>query len=154
MNLSDQVCSLELAKKLKDLGVKQDSLFVYEYFNDTCYAPKFIPFAIAKPLPNGCKQYSAFTVSELLELLPAMIDAKIDEPFNYFWLTINKRQVKNIQYIINYHCDTIAMDRFPLLPNYFLKNNIYDEKLADCCAKMLIHLIENGFIENEINPKD
>ena len=29
MKLEDQVCSLELAKRLKELGVKQDSLYSY-----------------------------------------------------------------------------------------------------------------------------
>ena len=33
MKLEDQVCSLELAKKLKELGVKQDSLFYWNLYS-------------------------------------------------------------------------------------------------------------------------
>ena len=32
MKLEDQVVSLELAKKLKELGVKQESLFYWGYY--------------------------------------------------------------------------------------------------------------------------
>jgi hypothetical protein len=135
MNLSDQVCSLELAKRLKELGVKQDSLFVYEYFNDTCYAPKFIPFAIAKPLPYGCKQYSAFNVAELGQLLPDFISTK-DNEIGYI-----KTQKKDEEWKIYVHMVTKIII-------YFDKNE------ANARAKMLIHLLENGLIENETNPKD
>ena len=31
MKLEEQVCSLELAKELKELGVKQDSMFYWEH---------------------------------------------------------------------------------------------------------------------------
>ena len=33
MKLEQQVCSLELAQKLKELGVKQESLFYWTYSN-------------------------------------------------------------------------------------------------------------------------
>jgi len=37
MELEKQVCSLALAKKLKELGVKQESLFVYYSDNEPFY---------------------------------------------------------------------------------------------------------------------
>ena len=66
MELSDQICSLELAKKLKELGVKQESLFWYTIYVDQTYDihyqfdSKYIPPA----------HYAAFTVAELGEMLP------------------------------------------------------------------------------------
>ena len=76
MKLKDQVCSLKLAKKLKELGVKQKSLFGYiedskcpttgkerirlEYINEK------------EAIKDGWhKYYSAFTSSELGEMLRA-----------------------------------------------------------------------------------
>lgn len=37
MKLQDQVCLLEQAKKLKELGVAQDSLFRYCYYRDNSF---------------------------------------------------------------------------------------------------------------------
>ena len=58
MKLEDQVCSLELAKRLKALGVKQESAF---YF----YGDGSVQFG--KAMGWTC---SAFTVAELGEMLP------------------------------------------------------------------------------------
>jgi len=61
MKLEDQVCSLELAKKLKELGVKQENA-TFNWFDDhgTIYvSDKFKPFWAA----------AAFTVAELGEML-------------------------------------------------------------------------------------
>lgn len=70
MRLEDQVCSLELAKKLKELGVKQEGAF---------YWIGKLPFdGLGKRyyelergfLPNDDDVCSAFTVAELGEMLP------------------------------------------------------------------------------------
>lgn len=60
MKLKDQVCSLELAKRLKELGVPQGSLFYWTY----CEA-WFITYRHPE---NESNPLSAFTVSELGEL--------------------------------------------------------------------------------------
>lgn len=146
MNLENEVVSLELAKKLLTLGVKQDSLFVWEFYDDKCFGVKFIPYAVVPDQMNNFKIYSAFTVGELMELLPAFIDTKMNEPFNIFWLSIKKRSAKNIQYIARYVCDSIpgnALDN----PFYEITHphiNAHAEKLSDCLALMLISLIEDG----------
>jgi len=64
MDIENQVCSLELAKKLLTLGVKQNSLFYWDWHSDTCYAVKFVPYSCP-----GIERYSAFTVAELGEML-------------------------------------------------------------------------------------
>ena len=111
MNLSDQVVSLDLAKKLKDLGVKQDSLF-YWTIGGVVYRGE-MPFW----LPENP---SAFTASELGELLP-------------LWFECAKREKQD------WTC------RF-----FDKKSNLYHHSFAvimvDAMAKILIHLIENGFI--------
>ena len=82
MKLEDQVCSLEMAKKLKELGVKQESLFGwYEY---TCDVDKkssgnaYIAYCdcVEEHEDSDASSYfhskliaSAFTVAELGEML-------------------------------------------------------------------------------------
>ena len=76
MKLENQVCSLDLAKRLKELGVNQESLWwwVEDIASNIhlCYINKadmFHSIKIAKePLPVN--SYSAFTVAELGEMLP------------------------------------------------------------------------------------
>lgn len=59
MKLENQVCSLELAKRLKELGVKQDSLWVWvDRLNNSTVC---LSQQVQKLIPI----YSAFTVSEL-----------------------------------------------------------------------------------------
>jgi hypothetical protein len=77
MNLEQQVCSLELAKRLKKLGVKQQSLFWYEQVKiagrnewkkewELCFNNNSSPF-------SNDHIASAFTVAELGEMLPIQI---------------------------------------------------------------------------------
>lgn len=70
MKLENQVCSLELAKKLKELGVKKESLFYHleDTFGDKTY--RGIVNEIGNNPKGGNTYYSAFTVAELGEMLP------------------------------------------------------------------------------------
>lgn len=160
MKLEDQVVSLELAKKLKELRIIKPSIFgwIYHQHSDAqAWAckhkePNASWYVIRGTndhksiLWEGDKEISAFTISELMDLLPACVDKTVDEPFNFHWLHLKKRQVKNIQWIANYICDSTSDERgwdfFPLFDP-----NIYDEKLADCLAKLIIKLIESGLIK-------
>src|SRR5213080_1394008 len=66
MRLEEQVTSLELAKKLKELGVPQESLYYW-------YTSEFgEPHIEHKPSNNvrDWESVSAFTVAELGEMLP------------------------------------------------------------------------------------
>lgn len=62
MKLEDQVCSLELAKRLKELGLKQDSYFWWDLS-----IPGFVRVHF-KPCSEN--DISAFSVAELGEMLP------------------------------------------------------------------------------------
>ena len=70
MRLENQVCSLELAKRLKELGVKQESL---HYWAKTLGENE--PELDASPFATEFGCYSAFTVAELGEMLPKGITA-------------------------------------------------------------------------------
>jgi hypothetical protein len=65
MELEKQVCSLELAKKLKELGVKQES---YWYWLQMTEGPRLFTLVEAVRL-DPIFPYSAFTVAELGEVL-------------------------------------------------------------------------------------
>ena len=79
MKLKDQVCSLELAKRLKELGVKQESEFIWALNEGGNYSLVF---------NDGSEDYvSAFNVAELGELLKKSNHA-LPRPFelwNYEW---------------------------------------------------------------------
>ena len=66
MKLQNQVTSLELSKKLKELGVKQESLFYWQMLPNGEF---FLRAGTATF--NGCKIIaSAFSVAEIGEMLP------------------------------------------------------------------------------------
>jgi hypothetical protein len=66
MNLADQVTNLQLSKRLKELGVKQEGLFAWGYNDDRSdygiYTKRDIHF-----MGEDC---IAFTVAEIGEMLP------------------------------------------------------------------------------------
>src|SRR5437870_1122547 len=64
MDLEAQVVSTDIAKKLKALGVKQQSLFHWERLKNG----KYTLTGFADIASEGC--YAAYTVAELGEVLP------------------------------------------------------------------------------------
>ena len=118
MELSKQVVSLELAKRLKELGVKQDSLFYWQGTEKLHYVINFEKqFEWA-----GCENYLAFTTAELGEMLPAKIAThKIDSENQYYCCFDNSASpITGI--------------------------SIMEKTEADARAKMLIYLLENKLI--------
>ena len=78
MKLEDQVCSLELAKKLKELGVKQESLWSWcweeDYDGTRCNTPSLRLTSEVYGARDSIGRHveiiaSAFTVAELGEML-------------------------------------------------------------------------------------
>jgi len=102
MNLENQVCSLEPSKRLRELGVPQESLFYWgNYGNQTVifskaewgeYIGKWEKSSIsnAKEIASGL--VSAFTVAELGEMLPDFVDG-------YKWIEIGRY---DNQWVIQY----------------------------------------------------
>ena len=111
--LEKQICLLESAKRLKELNCPQESLF---YWNQDWN--KFSISDICLLYSDGCSEsYSAYTTSELGELLPKPY--KTEKHANGKWYCNDGSEV------------------------FF--NNIETE--AEARAKMLIYLAENGLIE-------
>lgn len=140
MQLEQQVCSLELAQKLKELGVKQESLFRWRFTNDFSIKKgfKFEKEVQLKPVnPHdthfGVYSYiSAFTVAELGELIPYWLDIEGSPQIVCYG------QGKTIQ--------AVDMEKNEIVEyqGKLLEWKAYTE--ADARAKMLVYLLENKLI--------
>lgn len=133
MKIEDQCVSLEYAKKLKEIGAKQNSIFYWEksiykfifkkngekeieeYKTSLCMTPAF-------DLSRSIDYWSAFTVSELGEMLPD-------------------------------HSGTIKVDG--MWEGIIYKGNILNgckpvlsKNESDARAQMLIYLIENEIVKS------
>jgi hypothetical protein len=118
MKLEEQIVSLELAKKLKELNVKQESYFHWYRYDGSSNANEFKIGRAVTPASN-LEITSAFTVAELGEMLPhdCRTRRSVDEKGK--WLV-----------------DTLRSDRF-----------FRAATEADARAKMLIYLLEKKLIE-------
>jgi hypothetical protein len=122
MKLEDQVVSLELARKLKKLGVKQESLFCWMWQEDIeRYELVYLP---------GHHQVATFTVAELGEMLPSLIDCKE--------LTTSKIGAKWFICYKDFEGMLWADDKV----SYF-----EEDTEADARAKLLVYLIENNLCQ-------
>ena len=133
-SIERQVCSLELAKKLKKLEVKQDSLRYW------IYCPETKEWVLAqRKWTKNWKMYSAFTVAELGELLPFKIYSNpIPNPFE---LKINKLENKWEVYYLAY--ESRELNNTDLCPT------ISADTEADARAKLVIYLLENNLTKQE-----
>jgi hypothetical protein len=141
MELKHQVCSLEYAKKLEKLSVKQESTFVWWYTETMTTDVKYFPDQdwetlewCLKPRTSAMidsgRDLAAFTVAELGEMLPAVIQE---------WkLECQKRPTGG--WIVSYYCDA---KRFELKSVLACADA---DSEADARAKMLVSLLENKLI--------
>lgn len=119
MPLEKQVTSLELSKKLKELGVKQESLF---YYSRVKHEQEYkLDFGIHGPYETKDLDHkiSAFTVAELGEMLPY---AALGAYFNQFK-----------------GANDWSM-------GYGLEKTINSDTEAEARGKMLVYLRENKLI--------
>jgi len=125
MKLEKQVCSLELAKRLKELKIKQESLFQWCDISGKAW------LYYGKIINSPEMRCSAFTVAELGELLPDFIKTREE---NYF---------------ITMDCDKhICYENMEKTSEIHFMDNFDKFTEADARAKMLIYLIENKYVES------
>jgi len=163
MNLESQVVSLKLSEKLKKLGLKQVSQFYwYRQFEDDrepyllhyidCYHAEVDRKIFVSELVGAT---SAFTASELGEIIPNSVVIPDYEPFGSYRLFITKFKFVDEMgtitnnYRLNYECDTTEAGGEYAWLRRQLTSNIYDPNLANAMAMMLVYLLENGLIVND-----
>ena len=144
MDLTQQVCSLKHARKLQELGVKQDSLFYW--ISIGILNNKHVGWRLELSHNCNCEEpliaqeyYSAYTVAELGELLPFKIYSNpIPNPFE---LKINKLENKWEVYYLAY--ESRELNNTDLCPT------INANTEANARASMLIYLLENNLTKQE-----
>jgi len=131
MKLEQQVVNLELSQKLKELGVKQESLFYWNY-NDA--VPKQGWYLddenLAYPKEHTCH---AYTGAELGEMLPQILKIKKIKYQLFVSVAVDK------QWFVVYANEKDYSDNAPI--KFMMCHNE-----ANARAKMLIYLLENKFI--------
>lgn len=132
MKLEDQCCSLELAKQLKMLGVRQESVFVYQFTN-VGQNTKPIYFELRDWAGRNeiLGFVAAFTVAELGEMLPNIVVSD----FSKEWYRPFSRK-----HPVGWCCSLMEGN------HQYLEHFTADTE-ADARAKMLIHLIETGVVK-------
>src|SRR5215510_12087614 len=133
--LEKQVCSLELAQRLKELGVKQESLWAWYETTDRDDTPRLNRFdehCTVCTLPKQAREekYAAFTVSELGEMLPESY--------------ITERRLRG-DWECSQHFTGTTQD---VGTKEYTRNDVcmFANTEADARAKMLIYLVENKFV--------
>ena len=119
-----QVSNRELSQKLKELGVVKPGLFYWCYYDVGGYTLHYVGDSYDK---NVRERFSAYTVSELGEMLP-----------EYFLHKGHRYQPKQQQAGCRRYY-SYEYDEF----NLFIQNAKTE---ADARAKMLIYLLENKLI--------
>lgn len=134
MKLEEQVSSLVLSKKLKELGVKQESFF--HWVIDILY------LTAVQPIEEYKHNFaSAFTVAELGEMLPVTLGAANDNPAT--------KQIDVFSYKYGDEKYQIELSHYPIYGDAEqpLWNTGICKTEADARAKMLVYLIEAKIIE-------
>lgn len=130
MKLEDQVASLELSKRLKELGVRQESAFYWRQ-----EVVNLEPEWVLRTWHTGDEreEISAFTVAELGEMLPVkVVEAKDDIPMYKKYWENGMRDLHSVGYESPMH--KICLQEF-------------DRTEANARSKMLIYLIEKGIVK-------
>lgn len=143
MTIEQQVTSLELSKRLKELGVKQESLFHWcEIWELDLEKKEMVDTGKREPIQR-CQSNamyriicSAFTVAELGELLPRR-DYQTDD---------NNRDTGDLASWVTFKSD--GKWHCSLTWRYTRTNTEYitADTEADARAKMLVYLLENKLI--------
>lgn len=126
MELKNQVVSLDIAKRLKELGVKQNAL---NWWIENIHTGEITLNLTLYPTGSG--SFSAFTCSELGEMLP--------KGFRVGKVSARYQRGKGKYKAYNWHDGYGTIEK--------VNKDFFADTLADVMGKMLIYLYENGLIK-------
>lgn len=140
MTMRNHVTSIELSRRLKELGVPQKSLFYWRAWENpisgivsesTCPKDRWVIYYHEDKHSKSCDwECSAYLATELGEWLPAMIAGCPLEVLKGFIF-----EKSEVLYCARYYDAGIIGET--------------DINMSNSLAKMLIHLIENGIVNLE-----
>lgn len=138
MKLEEQVASLELSKRLKELGVRQESAFYFETIvneegDRSVTNLRFNKFYDDAANKRHVSYISAFTVAELGEMLPREYFNPLGEESGLCRLKVFKNSNSN-EWAIAYDAENMRVV-------------CCVDTEANARAKMLIYLIEQGIVK-------
>lgn len=145
-----QLSNLKLSKKLKELGVKQESYFWwFKKAQWNVFIIKDFYEMESIPVNASVESYSAFTVAELGEMLPASFKKEIGHGYfpAHYYLESHK-SAKTNKHTVSY---VASGNDHPIQKHNLYK---YADTEANARASMLIHLIENKLIDVPLNLSD
>lgn len=145
MKFEYQVCSLELTKRLRELGVKQES-FCYWHVNHINSDMVFLrnrsecaEIDVWRSEKDNCENFfSAFTVAELGEMLPPLIGEAVLHTFR-----VPRKKDWAVSYermeVVTHGDNVTGYSDRAWVSDYFFSAPTE----ADARAEMLIYLLEN-----------
>lgn len=140
MKLEQQVCSLEWSQKLRKLGVKQESLFKWHSKIDE-KGNSVHTELVYLPIKQMQQDVSAFTVAELGEMFPWVIEINVGKykpKSNAYFLKMGKNIWDGRCFDIIYEWNEGRKSK-----NLY---HVSDKSEADARAAMLCYLLENKLI--------
>lgn len=152
MKLEHQVCSVELAKRLEELGVKQESAFYWDARSELQIRPHLTDWYDGQ---NGADEIAAaFTVAELGEMLPRYIDkyessVVQNQPIGTWELvTFPEHNGPHKGFHVRYIYKMRAVNQMEQVATASQPFDIAftETTEADARAKMLIYLLENKLL--------
>jgi hypothetical protein len=159
MELTKQVVSLSLAKRLKELGVKQESIFWWSerYLLENPSQKSIDVRFMMNPDFKGTAYsyhhekdlYAAFTVAELGEMLPKYVINSFDE--KKYALSIGFRLYGTTGESRPY-CE--YWNPYEGKRDFRIGDGSTSETEADARAKMLIYLIENNLLTPSLSVEE
>ena len=155
MKIEDQVVSLDTAKRLREIGVNNRSLFAWQYnkYNEENASAFYLPAESITCPPEAKYQIChAYTASEIFDMLPGYIMTNENGVWSEFQIEISKADIaKEIgataerAYRASYNCYSSEDDE-PLTGRRLFSYK-YHENLAECLAQLLIAVHEGGYSE-------
>jgi len=135
MKLEQQVTSLELSKKLKELGLKQESLYIWrEIMENYKWTRKYKLESLNEHYDTSSRtEYPAYTVAELGE----MFNAKDIGDFRSSFLGAGGWFCK-----CGWSNNSAKKQGLKITENHFI-----DKTEANARAKTLVYLIENNLLK-------